>query len=80
MTVHRGMYTLELGFWHATCRACEWTVIDKDRRRAAAQFRQHIRATTDEGQQNVDDSRPKSASDVAGLDPATQPLPAKCSR
>jgi hypothetical protein len=42
------MYTLELGYWHATCRFCDWTVSDKDRRRAAAQFRQHIRAASEE--------------------------------
>jgi hypothetical protein len=54
MIVHRGIYTLELGYWHATCRLCDWTVIDKDRRRAAAQFRQHIRATSDEAARNDD--------------------------
>jgi hypothetical protein len=45
---HRATYTLEIGEWHATCRVCGWLVVDKDRRQAAARFRQHIRATHEE--------------------------------
>lgn len=43
-TRHRASYTLELGRWFATCRECGHRVDDKDRRRAASQFRQHIQA------------------------------------
>jgi hypothetical protein len=50
---HRAAYTLELGLWHATCRICDWRVVDPDRRRAAAQFRQHIRAAS-ESQRDVE--------------------------
>jgi hypothetical protein len=62
--VHRGIYTLELGQWHATCRVCDWTVVDKDRRRAAAQFRQHIRATSDEAVRHDDGARSSSTIDA----------------
>ena len=47
MTVHTASYTLELGQWHATCRVCGWKVIDRDRRRAAGQYRHHIRAAAE---------------------------------
>jgi hypothetical protein len=45
-TLHRAAYTLELGIWHATCRECGFRVSNADRRRAAASYRQHIKAAT----------------------------------
>lgn len=39
---HRADYTFEIGSWHAKCRICGHHVTDKDRRRLAAEFRQHI--------------------------------------
>jgi hypothetical protein len=39
---HRATYTFEIGSWHATCRVCGHQIIDRDRRRAASQFRRHI--------------------------------------
>ena len=47
LTRHRATYTLELGVWYATCRSCGHRVDDLDRRRAAAQFRQHIQQMSD---------------------------------
>jgi hypothetical protein len=45
---HRAAYTLVIGEWHATCRICGFVVVNRDRRKAAAEFRHHIRAMYDE--------------------------------
>lgn len=42
-TAHRADYVLDQGVWVARCRACGFRVADDGRRRAAGQFRQHIR-------------------------------------
>lgn len=42
-TTHRANYTFEHGVWRASCRCCAFQVVDEDRRRAASQFRLHIR-------------------------------------
>jgi hypothetical protein len=42
-TRHRAIYTLEMGVWRATCRACGHSETDPSRRRAASVFRNHIR-------------------------------------
>jgi hypothetical protein len=41
-TRHLATYTLEMGSWYATCRSCGLRIADRDRRRAASQFRRHI--------------------------------------
>jgi hypothetical protein len=40
---HRATYILELGVWRATCRACDYSTTDPNRRRVASVFRNHIR-------------------------------------
>jgi hypothetical protein len=40
---HRATYILEHGMWRAACRACDYSVTDNSRRRAATVFRRHIR-------------------------------------
>jgi hypothetical protein len=40
---HTAIYTLEMGTWRATCRACGHSETDPSRRRAASVFRNHIR-------------------------------------
>lgn len=42
-TAHRADYILEHGVWRAVCRLCDFEITDEDRRRAASQFRLHIR-------------------------------------
>ena len=40
---HRAKYTFERGIWHATCRSCGYRVSDPVRRRAASEYREHLK-------------------------------------
>jgi hypothetical protein len=42
-TAHRADYLLDRGVWYAKCRCCGFQVAHDARRRAAAEFRLHIR-------------------------------------
>jgi hypothetical protein len=44
---HRADYILERGIWRASCRLCDYRTTDPSRRRAAADFRNHIRDTSE---------------------------------
>ena len=46
LSTHRANYKLEVGTWHATCRECGYRVSNPARRRAAAIYREHIKATS----------------------------------
>jgi hypothetical protein len=43
MSTHRADYIFQRGVWVAKCRICHFQVTDPIRRRAADQFRMHIR-------------------------------------
>ena len=43
MTTHRADYIFDHGMWIGNCRQCDFSVSDPIRRRAADQFRLHIR-------------------------------------
>ena len=47
MTTHRADYIFDHGMWIGKCRVCEFAVSDSVRRRAADQFRQHIKEMID---------------------------------
>ena len=43
MTTHRADYIFDHGMWIGKCRICDFAVSDSVRRRAADQFRLHIK-------------------------------------
>ncbi len=43
MTTHRADYIFDHGMWIGKCRECDFSVSDSVRRRAADQFRLHIK-------------------------------------
>ena len=47
MTTHRADYIFDHGMWIGNCRVCDFSVSDPVRRRAADQFRQHIKEMLD---------------------------------
>ena len=63
---HRAHYTLEMGDWYATCRVCGHRISDKDRRRAAAQFRRHIQEMAAEPASVLDLRSTAPGPDLAG--------------
>jgi hypothetical protein len=66
-TRHRAIYTLEMGVWRATCRACGHSETDPSRQRAASVFRNHIR--------NASTLSDTDFRDVPGAGGAEQPSP-----
>ncbi len=53
MTTHRADYIFDHGMWIGKCRMCEFAVSDAVRRRAADQFRQHIKEMLEIEQEQV---------------------------
>ena len=53
MTTHRADYIFDHGMWIGNCRVCDFSVADPVRRRAADQFRQHIKEMLDIDREQV---------------------------
>ena len=69
MTTHRADYIFDHGMWIGKCRICDFSVSDSVRRRAADQFRLHIKEMLElDRDANLD--RVIDLEQLAGVSPA----------